>query len=139
MRTTTLTTLAVTLAALVLTPGSIGARTVPGAFEGCGVLVDSAHPWHSHVPGDKVETGDHWIISRAGRFGTCAFTSRAIHRLLALPERAYEGRLIGVLLGGGCLWARGRGHEKIRPFAAITCHLPTPRHPHTPILRPLTR
>lgn len=130
MRTTTLTTLAVTLAALALTPASIGARTRPGTFEGCGVLVDSAHPWHSHVPGDKVETGDHWIIARAGRFSTCAFTARAIHRLLALPERTYQGRPAAFLLGGTCLLAHGRGQETIQPFAAITCHLPTPRRPH---------
>ena len=53
MRTATLATLAVIVAALALTPGSIGARTRPGANEGCGVLVDSAHPWHSHVPGSQ--------------------------------------------------------------------------------------
>ena len=76
------------LAALASTPGSIGARTRPVGYRGCAVLVDSAHPWQSHVPGGNTETGDHWITARAGRFSTCAFTARAIHRLLALPARS---------------------------------------------------
>ncbi|HEY2258645.1 MAG TPA: hypothetical protein VGH45_02970 [Solirubrobacteraceae bacterium] len=117
------------LAALAFTPGSIGARTRPGANKGCGVLVDSAHPWHSHVPGSHTETGDHWITARNGRLSTCAFTKLAIHRLLALPARTYQGRNFSRLLGGKCDWEHGSRNETIRPFAEITCHLPTPRHP----------
>ena len=53
------------IAAPASSPGSIGARTRPGADKGCGVLVDAAHPWHSHVPGGNIETGDHWITAQA--------------------------------------------------------------------------
>jgi hypothetical protein len=132
MRTAALTTLAVIVAALAWIPGSIGARTRPGSNKGkgCGVLVDSAHPWHSHVPGSHTETGDHWITARNGRLSTCAFTKLAIHQLLALPARTYEGNGAGQLLGGLCDWTHGTGHETIQPFALITCFLPTPRHPH---------
>jgi hypothetical protein len=133
MRTTTPTTLAVILAALALTPGSIVARTRPMTYHGCGVLVDQAHPWHSHVPGDKVETGDHWITARAGRFSTCAFTKLAIHRLLALPARTYQPDVVAHLLGGVCGWFRGTGHETIRPFVGIQCFLPTPQRPHVTV------
>ena len=118
------------LAVLVLAPGSIGARTREGAPHGCGVLVDSAHPWHSHVPGSHTETGDHWVTARNGPLSTCAFTKLTIHRLLALPTRIYQADNAGHLLGGGCDWDHGSGHETIRPFAEIVCHLPTPRHPH---------
>ena len=117
------------LAALALTPGSIGARTRPGANKGCGVLVDPAHPWHSHVPG-HTETGDHWITARNGPLSTCAFTKLAIHRLLALPARTYPARNFGRLRGGARDWEHGSRHETIRPFAGINCHLPTPRHSH---------
>jgi hypothetical protein len=55
----------------------------PGAYHGCGVLVDMTHTWHSHVPGSHTETGDHWLTARNGPVSTCAFTERAIHRLLA--------------------------------------------------------
>jgi hypothetical protein len=118
------------LAALALTPGSIGARTREGAQQGCGVLVDPAHPWHSHVPAGNTETGDHWITARNGPLSTCAFTKLAIHRLLALPARTYQARDFGRLLGGACDWEHGTGHETIRPFAEIMCHLPTPQHRH---------
>jgi hypothetical protein len=118
------------LAALAVTGGSIGARTRPGANKGCGVLVDSAHPWHSHVPGANTEIGDHWITARNGTLSTCAFTKLAIHRLLALPARTYQGYGSRRLLGGMCAWEHGSRHETIRPFAEITCQLPTPRHPH---------
>ena len=64
------------------------------------------------------------------RLSTCAFTAVAIHRLLALPERTYQGRNFARLLGGTCVWIHGTGHETIQPFALILCHLPTPRHPH---------
>lgn len=111
---------------LTWTPPSLGARTHPGADRGCGVLVDSAHPWHSQVPGGNVATGDHWITARNGRFSTCAFTQVAIHRLLALPARTYQADDVGQLLGGVCDWTHGTGHETIRPFAEIECHLPTP-------------
>jgi hypothetical protein len=58
------------------------------------------------------------------------FTKLAIHRLLALPARTYQGRNFARLLGGICGWAHGSRHKTIRPFALIRCHLPTPRHPH---------
>lgn len=118
------------LAVLTWIPASLGARTHPGADRGCGVLVDSAHTWHSRVPDGNVETGDHWITARNGRFSTCAFTQVAIHRLLALPARTYQADNVGQLLGGVCDWTHGTGHETIRPFAEIECHLPTPRHSH---------
>jgi len=130
MRTASLATLALTIAAFALTPSSIGARTRPGANKGCGVLVDSAHPWHSHVPGSHTETGDHWLTARNGRLSTCAFTKLAIRRLLALPARTYQARNFARLLGGKCDWEHGSRHETIRPFAQITCHLPVRRHPH---------
>ena len=130
MRTATLTTLTVVAAALMLTPVSTGARPREGAQHGCGVLVDSGHPWHSHVPGGNIETGDHWITARDGRLSTCAFTHHAIHRLLALPARTYQGRDVGRLLGGVCQWTQTTDHETIRPFQAIMCRLPTPRHLH---------
>jgi hypothetical protein len=81
------------------------------------------------VPGSNTETGDHRITARNGPLSTCAFTELAIHRLLALPARTYQGRDFGRLLGGKCDWIHGTGHETIRPFAEILCHLPTPRHP----------
>ena len=123
-------TLAVIVAVLALGPGSALAGTPGDTLRGCGVLVDAAHPWHSTVPGGNVEAGDHWITARLGHHTTCAFTHVAIHRLLALPARAYQGRDVGRLLGGLCQWTDGDHHERIRPFAEIMCHLPTPRHPH---------
>ena len=82
------------------------------------------------MPGDNVETGDHWITARIGRLSRCAFTARAIHRLLALPAATYQADNVGHLLGGICDWIHGTGRETIRPFAEILCHLPTPQHPH---------
>jgi hypothetical protein len=82
------------------------------------------------VPGGNTETGDHWITAQNGRLGSCAFTRLAIHRLLALPARTYQADDVGPLLGGLCDWEHGSRHETIRPFAEITCHLPTPQHPH---------
>jgi hypothetical protein len=117
------------LAALAWLPASTAAR-YRDTQSGCGVLVDSAHPWHSHVPGSNTETGDHWITGRSGPLSSCAFTAVAIHRLLALPARTYQGHEFGRLLGGKCDWTHGTGQETIRPFAEIRCHLPTPRHPH---------
>ena len=87
-------------------------------------------PMASHVPGSNTETGDHWITARNGPLSTCAFTELAIHRLLALPARTYQADDFGRLLGGRCIWTHGTGHDTIRPFAEILCHLPTPRHPH---------
>jgi hypothetical protein len=110
-------------------PGAAGARVDDGRFHGCGVLVDAAHPWQSHVPSGHVETGNRWLTARAGRLSTCAFASNAIHRLLALPPRTYAGRDVGRLLGGICHWDAISRHETIRPFALIVCHLPTPSHP----------
>jgi hypothetical protein len=124
-----LTTLTI-LAALAWIPASTAARTREGAERGCGVLVDSAHPWRSHVPGSTTETGDHWIAARNGPLSTCAFTELAIHRLLALPVRTYQGRDVARLLGGVCSWFHGIGQETIQPFAQIQCPLPTPRHRH---------
>jgi hypothetical protein len=128
MRTATLTTLAAIVAALAWIPASTaaGPRTTPN---GCGVLVDAAHPWHSHVPGSHTETGDHWITARSGPPNTCAFTKLAIHRLLALPKRSYQGRNTGFLLGGACSWTHGTGQETIQPFASILCRLPLPEDP----------
>jgi hypothetical protein len=129
MRTATLTTLAVTVAALAWIPASTaaGPRDTP---HGCGVLVDAAHPWHSHVPGSHTETGDHWITARSGSPNTCAFTALVIHRLLALPKRSYQGRDPAFLLGGACGWIHRTGQETIQPFAVILCRLPIPGHSH---------
>lgn len=130
MRTPTLASLAVIVSALEVTPASTAARPHERPQHGCGVLIDTAHPWHSHVPGGNTETGDHWITARDGRLSTCAFAHLAIHRLLALPARTYPGRDVGRLVGGVCNWAQTTDHETIRPFQDIMCHLPTPRHRH---------
>ena len=53
-----------------------------------------------------------------------------IQRLLALPTRTYHDRDFARLLGGKCGWEHGSRLETIRPFAEISCHLPTPQHPH---------
>ena len=86
-------------------------------------------PVAQRVPSGTLQSGDHWIIARLGRLSTCAFAHGAVLKLLAEPARAYKGRGVGRLLGGLCDWTLGSGHETIRPFAEITCHLPTPRHP----------
>jgi hypothetical protein len=130
---TTPRALIVALAAINLALGSApisrAARPGAGTIRGCGILVDAAHPWRSYVPGGNVEMGDHWITARSGPLSSCAFTHLAIHRLLALSARTYHGRDAGRLLGGACDWTEGAHHERIRPFAEITCHLPTPQHP----------
>ena len=56
-------------------------------------------------------------------------TELAIHRLLALPARTYQADNVGRLLAGVCEWTHGTGHQTIRPFAEIDCHLPTPKSP----------
>src|ERR1700722_18973177 len=112
-------------------PGAVSTRANDGKFHGCGVLVDTAHPWHSHVPSGRTETGDHWLTARAGPLSTCEFASHAIRRRLPLPQRSYAGRDVGRLLGGLCDWDTTSRHETIRPFAEIVCHLPTPRHPRS--------
>ena len=126
-------TLAVIVTTLVLSPASALGQPPDENVRGCGVLVDAAHPWHSTVPGGNLETGDHWITGREGSLSTCSFTRLAIHRLLALPANAYQGRDVGHLLGGLCEWFEGSHHERIRPFALIKCHLPTPQRPHTAV------
>ena len=123
----------ITLASLALvTSADTAAALADGQRHGCGVLVDAAHPWRSHVPGGIVETGDHWITDRLGTHGSCAFTHAAIRKLLALAPRTYQRRDAGHLEGGLCDWSLGSGHETIRPFQHITCHLPIHlRHHHT--------
>ena len=72
---------------------------------------------------------NHWIASRAGRFGNCRFTRQTLHRLLALGPRTYQGRDVAHLLGGLCDWQSQDRHERVVPFAWIICHLPAPGHP----------
>jgi hypothetical protein len=95
-----------------------------GRRHGCGVLVDAAHPWSSRVPDATVETGDHWVTDRLGTHGSCTFTHASIKKLLALPPRTYQHRDTARLAGGVCDWSVGSGHETIKPFQRITCHLP---------------
>ena len=117
--------------ALLVLPGNVAASS-DGQRHGCGLLVDAAHPWRSHVPGGNVETGDHWITYRLGTHGSCTFTHAAIKKLLALPPRTYRQRDAGHLEGGLCDWSLGSGHETIQPFQHIRCHLPFQlRHHHT--------
>lgn len=113
------------VAFLVLTVSQSTAKR-PNFRIGCGVLVDAAHPWRSTTPGGRVQTGNHWITERntSAPDGTCAFARTMVHRLLALPERTYEGRDTGHLFGGLCAWDTGSGGEQLRPFHTIQCHLP---------------
>ena len=115
----------ITLASLaLLVPAGTAGAFSDGQRHGCGVLVDMAHPWSSHVPGGNVETGDHWITDRLGTHGSCTFTHAAIKKLLALAPPTFQRRDVGHLDGGLCDWSRGSGHERILPFQHITCHVP---------------
>jgi hypothetical protein len=112
------------LASLVLTvsPSTAQHKTIRLP---CGVLVDATHPWHSSVPGGRVQTGDHWITARNAHTpaGSCAFVRTMVHRLLALPERTYAGRDGGRLFGGLCTWETGSRGEQVQPFHVILCVL----------------
>jgi hypothetical protein len=108
----------VALASLVvLVP--LGAARERVSTRSCGILVDAAHPWHSHTQDASVETGDHWIIARDQPASTCAFTRRMVHGLLALLAWVYEGRTYGKLLGGICIWDTGSRTERVRPFQHV--------------------
>ena len=120
------------LSLTLFAPAGDAAPRPRGDIHGCGVLVDAAHPWRSHVPGGNVETGDHWITDRQGAHGSCAFTHATIKKLLALAPRTYQGRDVGHLEGGLCDWNLGsRLGESIRPFQRITCHVPRHVRHHT--------
>lgn len=55
------------LSLALLVPAGSAAPRSQGNIHGCGVLVDAAHPWRSHVPGGNVETGDHLDHRSPGR------------------------------------------------------------------------
>jgi hypothetical protein len=117
----------ITLASLaLLVPAGNAAAFSDGQRHRCGVLVDAAHPWRSHVPGGNVETGDHWITDRLGTHGSCTFTHAAIKKLLALAPRTYRQRDAGHL-DGGLLFLHGfpetaESFREILPTVARACY-----------------
>jgi hypothetical protein len=112
------------LASLVVMVPQAQTKKPADGRQGCGVLIDAAHPWRSHTADGPVETEDHWITARRGRGSSCVFTHEMVHKLLALTPKTYQGRETERLFGGVCAWVSGSRTEIIRPFQGVCCTLP---------------
>ena len=118
------------LAALAVAPGSIGARTRPGATRGCGVLVDRAHPVAKPRTGQPHRDRrplDHGAKREAQHLRSPSSQSTDCSRYRPGPTRPTTSVTCSAASAPGIA---GPAHETIVPFSSIDCHLPPPRHPH---------